>query len=209
MSASRLNGTTKAPSSNGRDGATARPAPAEPAAHDARTGRFLPGNAGGGNPYARHAARLKHALLQAVEDADSVRRVVQSLTRRVERHGDLGAARLLLRYALGRPVETCEPDAVDRDEVVRAAGVPLVSLLQVDSVTPAAALALAKILRRLGLQLAVSGPAGQLVGLDGWNKVFEEFNDPELLEWWREQVEGRLDEAMAAGGKVGTIGKKG
>jgi hypothetical protein len=58
--------------------------PAAPSGRDA-AGRFQPGCAPGpGNPYARHAARLKHQLLQAADDAGAVRRIVEALLRRVE-----------------------------------------------------------------------------------------------------------------------------
>jgi hypothetical protein len=205
MSKRECNGHTKERLSNGVNRATR---PEAPSGRDA-AGRFQPGCAPGpGNPFARHAARLKHALLQAVDDTAGVRRVVEALVKRVERHGDLGAAKLLLLYAVGKPVKTCDPDSVDADEVARSQGVPLAAVLKTDAVTPAAALALLRVLQQMALQLRASGavPGGRLLGTGGWDQVFEEMGDPQLVEWWQELCELQREAARAetrAGAKAG------
>ena len=75
---------------------------------DAR-GRFTKGNPGGpGNPYTRQVARLRQALLEALEP-EALREVVAALVR-AARQGDVPAAKLLLAYAVGRPREMADPE---------------------------------------------------------------------------------------------------
>jgi hypothetical protein len=113
-----------------------------------------------------------------------VRRIVEALTRRVERHGDLGAARLLLLYSLGKPVAGCHPDDADRDELERSRGAHLPDLLRTDMVSVPAALALLHAMQKIALQLAAStGPAGALLGSGGWEKIFAELGGPQLSAW--------------------------
>ena len=169
---------------------------------DAR-GHFLKGCAPGpGNPNARRMAALRAQLLEAVGE-DGVKRVALALVKHVER-GDLEAAKLLLRYCVGGVLPTVDPDCLDADELSKvSAGAGVADLLRLDTVSPAVATILVRLMRRLALQLAVPGPAGQLVGTGAWDKVFEELNDPELTEWWAELTELQRAEAMAAGGKAG------
>jgi len=97
--------TGQPPSPNGADG------------RDQTTGRFLPGNKGGpGNPFASKVARLKSALLEAVDEQD-VRDVVASLVQHAK-DGDTGAAKVLLDRALGPAKDAPEEPPVDVKELV-------------------------------------------------------------------------------------------
>jgi hypothetical protein len=163
---------------------------------DAR-GHFLKGCAPGpGNPNARRMAALRAQLLEAVGE-DGVKRVALALVKHVER-GDLEAAKLLLRYCVGGVLPTVDPDCLDADELSKVqAGAGVADLLRLDTISPAVATILVRLMQRLALQLAQAGPAGQLVGLGVWEKVFEELKDPELQEWWRELVELQREAARA------------
>jgi len=78
-------------------------------------GQFAKGNPGGpGNPYARHVARLRASLIEAVGD-DGLKEIVQGMVT-AAKGGDVAAAKLLLSYLLGKPVESVEPDYVDIHE---------------------------------------------------------------------------------------------
>ena len=78
-------------------------------------GQFAKGNPGGpGNPYARHVARLRASLIEAVGD-DGLKDIVQGMVT-AAKGGDVAAAKLLLSYLLGKPVESVEPDYVDIHE---------------------------------------------------------------------------------------------
>ena len=78
-------------------------------------GQFSKGNPGGpGNPYARRVARLRATLLDAVGEnglADIVQGMISAA-----KGGDVAAAKLLLSYLLGKPVESVEPDYVEIHE---------------------------------------------------------------------------------------------
>ena len=78
-------------------------------------GQFAKGNKHGtGNPYARRVARLRSALLDAVGEnglADIVQGMISAA-----KGGDVAAAKLLLSYLLGKPVESVEPDYVEIHE---------------------------------------------------------------------------------------------
>lgn len=66
-------------------------------------GRFAPGCPGGpGSRLQRRQAKLRKALLQAV-DAPAVRAVATTLLDLATEHGDVGAAKLLLSYCIGKP----------------------------------------------------------------------------------------------------------
>ena len=81
--------TTRPPSPNGRDG----------------RGRFAPGNAGGpGNPAGGQAERLRHALLDAVTEAD-IAEIAATLIAQ-SKAGDVQAVRELLNRTLGRPTDS-------------------------------------------------------------------------------------------------------
>jgi hypothetical protein len=166
--------------------------------HDAG-GRFTRGNkAACGNPNARRMAALRAQLLEAVGE-EGVRRVALALVKHVEA-GDLEAGKLLLRYCVGPPLKGADPDRLDADEVDKARGIPLAAVLKTDAVTPAAALALLRVLQQMALQLRASGavPGGRLLGTGGWDQVFEELGDPELVEWFQELAALQHAEAVAA-----------
>ena len=78
-------------------------------------GHFRKGNRGGpGNPFARQIARLRKALLEAVCEADLVE-VIEMLKRKAK-EGDVAAAKLLLSYSIGKPVDPPNPDTLDLEE---------------------------------------------------------------------------------------------
>src|SRR5262245_62495021 len=91
-------------------------APIPPAdGHDAR-GRFAPGNGGGpGNPFARKTAALRRAMLDAVSDQDMAEVTAAVLGK--AKGGDLGAAKLLYQYTVGRPRPAQDPDRLDAHEM--------------------------------------------------------------------------------------------
>lgn len=67
-------------------------------------GRFAPGNAGGpGNPLGGQVARLRAALITAVT-AEQIAELARALLAQAL-DGDVGAAKLVLSYTIGRPVE--------------------------------------------------------------------------------------------------------
>jgi hypothetical protein len=84
---------------------------------DAR-GRFVSGAAPGpgrpANPFARYQAELRQALLAEVSPAD-LRAVLRQVLRLAKR-GHLPAVELLLRWTLGGPPPTLDPDQLDRHE---------------------------------------------------------------------------------------------
>ena len=78
-------------------------------------GQFAKGNPGGpGNPYARRVARLRATLLDAVGE-NGLADIVQGMVT-AAKGGDVAAAKLLLSYLLGKPVESVEPDYVEIHE---------------------------------------------------------------------------------------------
>lgn len=80
------------------------------------TGKFLPGNqAGKGNPFARHVAKLRKSLMDAVGE-DEIRMIVEKLIE-LAKSGDLGAAREVLQRTLG-PAESV--DVLERLEQLEA-----------------------------------------------------------------------------------------
>ena len=92
----------QSPSTNGNNGRNSK-------------GQFAKGNPGGpGNPYARHVARLRASLIEAVGD-DGLAEIVQGMVT-AAKGGDVAAAKLLLSYLLGKPAESVEPDYVDIHE---------------------------------------------------------------------------------------------
>jgi hypothetical protein len=78
-------------------------------------GQFTEGNkCGTGNPYARRVARLRSAMLDAVGE-NGLTDIVQGMVT-AAKGGDVAAAKLLLSYLLGKPVESVEPDYVEIHE---------------------------------------------------------------------------------------------
>jgi hypothetical protein len=99
--------------------------PLEPLADGGRdtSGRFLAGNKfGRGNPHAAAVARLRSALLRTVKPAD-IRSMIKALLGRA-RKGDTAAAKLVLEYTVGRPVQTAGGEPGD---------VPLIKVLRVSA----------------------------------------------------------------------------
>jgi hypothetical protein len=85
-----------------------------PAGRDAK-GRFTKGNPGGpGNPFARHVAKLRSALVQCVSEED-IGRIAQGLLVNAKL-GHLPSIRILLLYVLGKPSGTVNPDTLDIEE---------------------------------------------------------------------------------------------
>jgi hypothetical protein len=167
--------------SNGLNGEAAHPT-----GRDAG-GRFARGCAPGpGNPFNRKLAAMREQLVELV-GTPGLERLVNALLRNAEK-GDLASAKVLLTYVVGKPVAAVHPDNLDADELARVQqGAGVAALLDVATVNPAAGVALTRQLQRVALMLAVSSPAGQLVGPDTWEKVFAELNDRELSEWFAEQ----------------------
>ena len=92
-----------------------RPVPSKPLPKGAKgdrnsQGQFEKGHGapGPGNPYARHVARIRSLILEAVSD-DDLKDIVQALVEKAK-GGDVIAVRELLNRLVGRPT-----DAVDLD----------------------------------------------------------------------------------------------
>lgn len=84
-------------------------------AHRDAQGRFAKGHPGGpGNPFGRHVAALRAALLEEITD-DDIQAVVRKLIE-MSKTGNLQAAKLLLSYAIGKPTPAPNPDHVEIDE---------------------------------------------------------------------------------------------
>jgi hypothetical protein len=82
--------------------------------HRAPNGRFLPGNPGGpGNPFVKQVAALKGALYESLTPHD-IRAIMQKMRDRALA-GDVAAARLVLEYTLGRPVQGSTASALDAE----------------------------------------------------------------------------------------------
>jgi hypothetical protein len=107
-----------------------------------KNGRFAPGNqCGKGNPYARRMAELRWAALEELT-ADDIRALMRRLHAQAL-GGDVPAATLLLRYALGRPPEPIDPDTLDLDEWRKLSAMPAyseVAHVSLDGVVPALAI---------------------------------------------------------------------
>jgi hypothetical protein len=102
-------------------------------------GRFLPGNPGGpGNPYVKQVAALKAALYESLT-TDDIRAVMWKM-REEALAGDVAAARLLLEYAIGKPLPGTTASALDAE---------LAEQLNYDALTVDDLMALAKIQEKL------------------------------------------------------------
>ena len=78
-------------------------------------GRFTKGNGGGpGNPYSRRVAELRKVVLECFDD-QSLQEIIYALIFKA-RQGDLGCAKLLLPYVLGKPAPFSNPDQQDLQE---------------------------------------------------------------------------------------------
>jgi hypothetical protein len=92
---------------------------------DARTGRFLPGNPGGGrpaNPFGRYQRELRAAVLAAVSPTD-LQAVVRTVLRLAKR-GHVPSVELLLKWTLGGPPPAVDPDRIDEHELSVKRGRP-------------------------------------------------------------------------------------
>jgi hypothetical protein len=211
MSKRECNGHTRSATvSNRVNGEAARPAPAD---RDAR-GHFRPGcRPGPGNPFNRECARLRRELLAAADDAGAIRRIVEALVKRVEKTGDLGAATLLLRYTIGKPLaDIPHPDLVDLNEYEMAARVPTTAdAVRLDGLPPAFALAVLRGLQQTAAYLAVQQHLG--LGSGVWQRIIEQGGDEAMAAWFQETVEleraaqqAQAKAAAAAAGKAARPG---
>ena len=98
------------------------PRPTEPAAqtpsaagHDSN-GRFARGNPGGpGNPFARQVAALRKVIIDRLTEEDLLA-ITEALLAKAK-EGSVGAAKLLLAYAIGKPASSPDPDRLDGQEL--------------------------------------------------------------------------------------------
>src|SRR5205807_2377194 len=98
------------------------PRPTEPAArtptnngHEAN-GRWAKGNQGGpGNPFARRVAALRKVILDRLTQEDLLA-ITEALLAKAK-EGSVGAAKLLLAYAIGKPASAPDPDRLDGAEL--------------------------------------------------------------------------------------------
>src|SRR5437868_11150264 len=97
------------------------PRPTDPAAQTPQSGHeangpWAKGNPGGpGNPFARRVAQLRKLILDNVSDEDLLA-IVEALKAKAK-EGSIGAAKLLLAYALGKPASAPDPDRLDGQEL--------------------------------------------------------------------------------------------
>jgi hypothetical protein len=78
-------------------------------------GTFAKGNCfGPGNPHARACARMLAIFRNAISD-EEMHRLFRKLFEMAET-GDMGAAKLILSYKIGKPLPVPNPDSIDRDE---------------------------------------------------------------------------------------------
>lgn len=79
-------------------------------------GKFRPGNrAGKGNPLGGRVARLRSALIQAIDEKD-IEKIVKGLIE-AAKSGDVAAAKLVFAYVLGQPLQA---DIIERIENLEA-----------------------------------------------------------------------------------------
>src|SRR5438132_7163039 len=95
--------------------------PTDPAAqvpttgHEAN-GRFARGNPGGpDNPFARRVAALRKVILNRLTE-ENLLAVTEALLAKAK-EGSVGAAKLLLAYAIGKPASAPDPDRLDGQEL--------------------------------------------------------------------------------------------
>jgi len=79
-------------------------------------GRFAKGNPGGpGNPFARQVAALRKVIINRLTEQDLLA-ITEALLAKAK-EGSVGAAKLLLAYALGKPASAPDPDRLDGAEL--------------------------------------------------------------------------------------------
>src|SRR5947208_5522812 len=98
------------------------PRPTEPAAQTPATngheanGRFARGNPGGpGNPFARQVAALRKVIINRLTEEDLL--AITEALRAKAKEGNVGAAKLLLAYGIGKPASAPDPDLLDGQEL--------------------------------------------------------------------------------------------
>ena len=78
-------------------------------------GRFALGNPGGpGNPFGRQVAVLRQAVLDAITP-EKISAITDAMTDRAQQ-GNVGAAKLVFQYSLGKPAAAVEPDRVEIED---------------------------------------------------------------------------------------------
>ena len=78
-------------------------------------GQFAAGNPGGpGNPHARACARMLQMFRDNFTDDEMVQICRMLYVKAVG--GDIGAAKIILSYKIGKPLPAPHPDSIDRDE---------------------------------------------------------------------------------------------
>src|SRR5206468_4509411 len=78
-------------------------------------GRWAKGNPGGpGNPFARRVATLRKVILDRLTEQDLLA-ITEALLAKAK-EGSVGAAKLLLAYAIGKPASAPDPDRLDGQE---------------------------------------------------------------------------------------------
>ena len=78
-------------------------------------GKFTKGNAGGpGNPHARACAKMLEVFRNAISEQEMVELCRMLYLKAVG--GDIGAAKIILSYKIGKPLPAPHPDSIDRDE---------------------------------------------------------------------------------------------
>src|SRR5438445_4455764 len=97
------------------------PRPADHAAqtptngHEAN-GRWAKGNKGGpGNPFARQVAALRKVIINRLTEEDLLA-ITEALLAKAK-EGNVGAAKLLLAYGIGKPASAPDPDHLDGQEL--------------------------------------------------------------------------------------------
>src|SRR5207244_1600626 len=79
-------------------------------------GRFAKGNSGGpGNPFARQVAKLRKVIINRLTEQDLLA-ITEALLAKAK-EGSVGAAKLLLAYAVGKPPSAPDPDRLDGQEL--------------------------------------------------------------------------------------------
>jgi hypothetical protein len=163
-------------------------------------GRFTKGNKGGpGNPYARYTAAMRKAFADEAT-AEDLRKIARAMIDKAQK-GDVGAARLVCGYTMGRPLEGTHPDKVDADEwrnwkdnnvppaesnAVLIGGFPAdMACKMAGAVVPALAQA-----RADTIAAALAAPTES--DLDD-----EEDEDEEVEEWYRQQEQADADQQAA------------
>src|SRR5262249_22569122 len=91
-------------------------------------GKFAPGNrCSRGNPFNKRMAALKSAVLEEIKSQD-IKRLVRHL-HNMAMQGVVAAAVVLLRYTIGRPPESIDPDQIEINELIRGQAEALMHLL--------------------------------------------------------------------------------